>query len=46
VEPDDAIVPRGTVPVPDLADLGIQLSGDCAIVAGLLLERLGHQPGR
>jgi putative hemolysin len=46
-QPDGSLVLPGSFPVHDLADLGIALpGGDYATLAGLVLDRMGHIPGK
>jgi putative hemolysin len=46
-QPDGSLILPGSFPVHDLADLGIALpGGDYATLAGLVLDRMGHIPGK
>ena len=46
-QPDGSLILPGSFPVHDLADLGIALpEGDYATLAGLVLDRMGHIPGK
>lgn len=46
--PDGSIVIAGSFPMHDLVDLGVDLpeSDDYSTIAGLVLDHLGHLPGR
>jgi putative hemolysin len=46
-QPDGSLILPGSFPVHDLADLGVALpGGDYATLAGLVLDRMGHIPGK